>query len=145
MILEFLAWSAILAHVKRLEAACYPAALQTLEEVDSLVDLFEHCEAPIHALTWPNGYLVMADHGSSVEVVDMAAEQPLTLRQLRVLWAEVATIAAGRVVVADVRQSTSARLLFAAQQRGLAQVTWGEVWDWNGHPFQAVEFSCVAA
>ena len=122
----------LLQHLAAVEAAAYPAALQQMQDMESLQDLEDYCEGKPTVFAWEHGYCLC----TRGEIVDLAATAPLSLAELRTLLRQLK--GHSKRVELDARTSTSWKLLQYAQRRGYLTILKAHPWDWDGEAFFAV-------
>lgn len=119
----------LLKFIVGIEGNSYPLNMQAFQDAD-VEDIRELCGGlETTAFTGSTWYCLIALHSYNIEVCDLAGR--LTFGELINLLAELKVLANGREVKADLRRTTSWRLIQAAAKRGRVTITREEPWMWG--------------
>lgn len=132
-----------LSFLKRVEACAYPPHMRMMQDYNTLSDLAEYCECKkreVFVICGEDYYLIAAEKGNEIEVVDMASLNGMgkvifgLVRTCRERWA-------GKSIKMDLRESTSYPLLLSLSRRYGIKMTEEGTWEWEDEIMHCVSLS----
>lgn len=122
----------VLPFICRIERQVYPVHMRQMQHIRDTADLADYCECRLDQLLTLSGedwYLIAAERGDEVEIVDFASLKGCT--DIFKILVRVVPRWRGRRIVLDARASTSYRLVLALVKRYKIQVVEDEMWHWG--------------
>ena len=133
--------SKIIEHVRSLENLMYPENMQMLQDIATVEDLQDYLEGQeVVVVTGDRWYCIIAVHPGHLEVADLAGS--LNIAELKQLFQLIKGIANGRQIEADLRKSTSWRLIQFAVKKNRVQIVSEESWWWDSEEMVCTRFLC---
>lgn len=130
-----------LLKIKSIERNAYPLEMQQLQDCTSWEDVAEYCEVPLNDLlvyTEANMYILIGEHRSFIEVVDMASVGRFNIFKALNF---IASSAKGRTIKLDAREGTSYPLILKLRKK--IEIIRDEAWQWGEDVMHEMEVRII--
>jgi hypothetical protein len=121
-------------HLRKIERAVYPAYMQQMQDIRNVVDLAIYCEGRPHVRVWRDGYIIYTRR----EIVDLCSLSPLSWGEINMIYKTLRKFYKSRKISADLRETTSYRLIKLYEKRGKIELLHDTPWYWGNEVYHEV-------
>ena len=135
-----------LRRIRSIERAAYPPHMRQMQDCRSWKDLAEYCEVSLDKVTVvleKDYYLILAENGSEVEIVDLASKNGISPGTLMGLFRKILVSLSGKSVICDARAGTSLKVLHALSRAGKIKIQKDNKWTWRDDEMHSLKFVVI--